>query len=118
MTDLVAVVSSGPGTAKHVENVTRGLDWGRVLLVVPAGSPTPFPLGETTELIPMDFSQPIQHVIEQLVASLKPKISGTEVGLNLISGDGKEHMAVLSAILRCGVGFRLIALTKEGVTEI
>ena len=41
-----------------------------------------------------------------------------ETAVNLISGDGKEHMALLSALLKLGVGIRLIALTKEGVKEV
>ncbi|MEK6961540.1 MAG: hypothetical protein AABX47_10315 [Nanoarchaeota archaeon] len=118
MTDLVAVVSSGAGTAKHVERVAFEMNWGKVMLVVPVASEAPFPLRANMELVKVDFSQPMGAVVENLVTHLKPKISGTEVGLNMISGDGKEHMAVLSAVLKCGVGFRLIALTKDGVTEI
>jgi hypothetical protein len=49
---------------------------------------------------------------------LKDKIKGTEVALNLVSGTGKEHMAILAALLKLGVGIRLVALTKEGFKEI
>ena len=41
-----------------------------------------------------------------------------EVGLNFISGTGKEHMALLSAVLKLGIGIRFFALTKDGVKEI
>lgn len=118
MTDLVAVVSSGAGTAKHVERVACEMPWRRVMIVVPVATEAPFQLRANMELVKTDFSQPMRTVVEGLVQKLKPKISGTEVGLNIISGDGKEHMAVLSAVLKCGVGFRLIALTKDGVAEI
>jgi len=118
MTDLVAVVSAGVGTAKHVERVACEMNWGKVLIIMPTSSEAPFPLRANMEIVKADFSQPMGSVVENLVTRLKPKISGTEVGLNMISGDGKEHMAVLSAVLKCGVGFRLIALTKDGVTEI
>ena len=133
MTDLVALVSSDPGAQKHVEHVISGQPWNRVFLISPtsAGGPSAGGTGSinsfvflsnvafsNVEVVPIDFTQPIQSVIEHIVQSLKSKISGTEIGLNLISGNGKEHMAVLSAVLKCGVGFRLIALTKEGVVEV
>ena len=49
---------------------------------------------------------------------LKEKISGIEVGLNIVSGSGKEHMALISALLKLGIGIRLVALTSNGVKEV
>ena len=36
----------------------------------------------------------------------------------MVSGTGKEHMCVLAALLKLGVGVRLVALTKEGVQQL
>jgi len=58
------------------------------------------------------------ELVEDIKKQLKDKISGTEVALNLVSGTGKEHMAILSAILKLGLGLRFIALTKDGVKEV
>ena len=55
---------------------------------------------------------------DTLRAQLKEKINDIEVALNMISGSGKLHMATLSALLKLGLGIRLIALTKQGVKEI
>lgn len=121
MTDLVALRSSDPGTQKHVDHVIAGRPWNRVFLISPTTPAAQGPFDHLlphVEVVPIDFSQPIQAVIDTIAQALKSKISGTEIGLNLISGNGKEHMAVLSAVLKCGVGFRLIALTKEGVVEV
>jgi len=38
--------------------------------------------------------------------------------VNIVSGDGKEHMALISALLKLGLGIRFVALTKEGIKEI
>jgi len=40
------------------------------------------------------------------------------VGVNFISGAGKEHMALVSALMKLGVGFRLMASTMDGVKEL
>ena len=50
--------------------------------------------------------------------NLKGKIKDTEVEVNFISGAGKEHMAIMGALLKLGVGIRLMALTRDGVEEI
>lgn len=118
MTDLVATISPEPTHAKHVERVMASQPWRRVFLIAPHQVTPPFHLPANAELVSVDFGQPIHSVVSTLQAVLKPNLQGTEVGLNLIAGTGKEHMAVLSAVLGCGVGFRLVALTKEGVMEV
>ena len=49
---------------------------------------------------------------------LKGKFGGMEVALSLASGDGKEHMALVSALINLPVGVRFAALTKEGVIDL
>jgi len=49
---------------------------------------------------------------------LKGKIRGIEAAVNLISGTGKEHMAIMSALLKLGLAIRFVTLTDSGVREI
>jgi len=49
---------------------------------------------------------------------LRGKIDGTEVALSIASGDGKEHMALISALINLPVGIRFAALTKDGVIDM
>ena len=53
-----------------------------------------------------------------ITEKLKGKINGMEVALSLASGDGKEHMALVSALINLPVGVRFAALTKEGVIDL
>jgi len=55
---------------------------------------------------------------EELSKKLKGKLNGTEVALSIASGDGKEHMALISALINLPVGIRFAALTKEGVIDL
>ena len=52
---------------------------------------------------------------EEILNKLKGKIKGTEVALTIASGEGKEHMALISAILSLPAGIRFTALTKDGI---
>ena len=70
------------------------------------------------EFVVTDFDKGIELIIEDIVKQLKGKLKGFEVALNLASGAGKEHMAIISALIRLGVGFRLVVLTKEGIKKI
>ena len=56
--------------------------------------------------------------LARIAVTKATKIKDSEVAVNFVSGTGKEHMALLSALLKLGIGIRLLALTKEGVTEI
>ena len=60
----------------------------------------------------------IPDLIEDLKTALKDKVKMMETAVNIISGEGKEHIALLSALLKIGVGIRLVALTKEGIKEV
>ena len=62
----------------------------------------------------------IQHIPE-MTETIKKELDGKIFGdaaVNLVSGEGKEHMAVLSALLKVGAGIRLVAVTTDGVKEI
>jgi len=61
---------------------------------------------------------PVLEVISKIKDNLNGRIKGFEVALNIVSGNGKEHMAILSALLKLGVGIRLMAVTKEGIKEL
>jgi hypothetical protein len=51
----------------------------------------------------------------EISKKLNKKFKGTEVALSIASGEGKEHMALISALLSLPVGIRFTALTKDGI---
>ena len=115
MTDLIACYSSGKGTQLHVQKVIEGRAWNRVYLVTPSSEKESLSIPKTAEKIMIDTSQTIVEMASQIQKALNGKITDLEVALNLVSGEGREHMAVISALLKLGMGIRLVALTKEGV---
>ena len=118
MTELIACLSSGKGTWAHVAKVIEGYPWERVFLVGDKFAREKFQVRPNTEFIEVDFSRFLTELIADVKSKLEGKIKGLEVGVNLISGEGKEHMAILAALLKLGIGVRFVALTPEGVQEI
>jgi|SRR3989338_3007507 len=118
MTTLVACLSSGKGTWGHVGRLIADGDWKKVILITNDFGKENFTPEKPADFIIVDSTQGLKELRNQIGDQLKLKIKDTEVAVNLVSGTGKEHMAIISALLKLGLGIRLIALTKDGIEEI
>ena len=118
MTDLVACLSSGEKSWAHVARLIKEQEWKKVFIITDDFGKKNFKSEKNVEFIVVNFQKPVFELIEGIRKELKGKITDLEVALNLVSGNGKEHMAVLSALLKLGVGIRLMAVTKEGIREL
>ena len=118
MTDLVACLSSGEKSWGHVARLIKEQEWKKVYLITNDFGRKNFKAEKDVEFIVVDFQKPVFELIEDIRKGLKGKITDMEVALNLVSGTGKEHMAILSALLKLGVGIRLMAVTKDGIREL
>lgn len=118
MTDLVACLSSGKSSWNHIKRLVDEGDWNNIYLVTDEFGLKNFSCSKSANFIIINAESSAKEIIENIKKQLAGRISELEVGLNLVSGTGKEHMAVLSALLQLGLGIRLMAVTKEGVREI
>ncbi len=117
MTSLVACLSTGKGTWGHVSRLIQDKKWDKVFLITNEFGKENFQKTENTELIIIDQNKSIKEIQQNITEQLKDKLEG-EVALNMISGTGKEHMALLSALLKLGLGIKQMALTKNGIEEV
>ena len=118
MTDLIACLSSGEKSWAHVARLIKEQDWKNVFLITNELGKNNFKAEKQVKFVVVDFQKPVSELIEDIKNGIKEKLTGFEVALNLVSGSGKEHMAILSALLKLGVGIRLMAVTKEGAKEL
>jgi len=116
MTELVACLSKE--NQPHLTRLIAEQDWEKVILISDSTSKNDLKCEKKTEFIIVDFKKPVSEAIIEIRAGLKQKVTGIEVALNLVSGSGKEHMAIMSALLKLGISFRFVAVTKDGVVEI
>lgn len=117
MTDLIACLSTGKGTWGHVSRLISDHEWGKILLITNDFGKENFTAEKGAEFIVVDSRQGMKELVDQIGSQVKDKVKG-EIALNLVSGTGKEHMAILSSIMKLGLGFRLMALTKDGIEEV
>ena len=118
MTDLVACLSPEDKSWAHVARLIKEQEWKNIFLIADEFGKNNFKSEKNVAFIVVDFKKPVFELINDIKNGLKGKITDLEVALNLVSGNGKEHMAILSALLKLGVGVRLVALTKDGIKEL
>lgn len=114
--ELVALLSTGKGTWAQVAGVINYGEWDNIILIGNEFSKK-FNCPKNAEFIEMKLSR-LVDLKEELQKKLKGKIKGTEVALSIASGSGKEHMALISALLSLPVGVRFTALTKDGLVTL
>lgn len=118
--EFVALISSGKGSWGQVAGLVNRGSWDNTILIVNEFAKariSGFDFAKKTEMVVIDFDAPIKEVIENIKEKMRGKIKGIEVALSLASGEGKEHMALISALLQLPVGIKFVALTREGITE-
>lgn len=119
MTNLVACVSSGgKGTWLHVAKLCEEVEWDNIFIISNQEGKDNFKCKKDINFILIDENKTISELRDHIKTNLNGKINDTEMAVNIVSGSGKEHMALLSALLKLGLGIRLMALTREGIQEI
>ncbi|MCX6710169.1 MAG: hypothetical protein NTV63_04445 [Candidatus Woesearchaeota archaeon] len=117
MTCLVAVLSSGKGTWAYLGAIIEKEPWEKIFLVTNDFGRENFGKRVKTEkqveFIVLNPEKTIPELIDSIAGALSGKIADFQVALNIISGEGKEHTAVLAALLRLGLAVRLVALDKD-----
>ena len=111
--ELIALISSGKGTWGQVAGVINREDWDSITLIGDNFAKQ-FTTEKDFEFIEVGSSR-LSELKEEIHKKLQGKIKGTEVALSIASGTGKEHMALISALLSLPVGIRFTALTKDGI---
>jgi phage-related protein len=115
--ELVALLSSGQGTWAQVSGLMKYGEWEKIIILGDDFSKD-FKHEKNFEFIKVDLNKKIKELQQEFKDKLKGKIDGTEVALSIASGDGKEHMALISALINLPVGIRFAALTKEGIIDL
>ena len=118
MAVLIACLSSGKGSWGHILRVVDGQDWEKIILITNDFGKKNFKCQKKVDLVVFDMGKPVDELINDHVKELKNRLGFGDVALNLVSGSGKEHMAILSALIKIGVGIRFVAYTRKGVCKI
>ena len=115
--EFIALLSTGKGTWAQVSGLMKYGEWEKIIILGDSFAKD-FKHEKNFEFIRVDLDKKLKDLKEEFLKKLKGKFNGTEVALSIASGDGKEHMALISALINLPVGIRFAALTKEGVIDL
>lgn len=116
MASLIATLGQGKGTWNELKKIIGQESWEKVYLVTNDFGRQKFQVD--AEFIVVDDRLPPKELAPEIMRQLKGKIRGVDVALNVVSGSGNVHMALLAALLKLGLGIRLVCLVNEKVEEI
>ena len=115
--EFIALLSSGKGTWAQVSGLIKYGEWEKIILLGDDFAKQ-FTCEKAFEFIKVGLDNKLKDLKDEFSQKLNGKIDGTEVALSIASGDGKEHMALISALINLPVGIRFAALTKDGVIDL
>jgi hypothetical protein len=118
MTSLVACIGTGKGTWALVQKLLVQEQWDKVFLITNNFGMEKFSTPKDAERVLLDDNWNTMQCVEHITKSLQGKIAGFEVGVNLTSGTGREHMAIISSVLKLGLAVRLVEAGAEKVSEL
>ncbi len=97
--------------------IKRG-DWENIFIVKNEETEL-FPIPLNCKIININSNASLIELKEEIIKKLKIFLGKDfEVALSIASGNGKENMALISALLNIPVGIRLVAFTKKGIEFI
>lgn len=118
MPTLIACLSSGKGTWSEVSRLIAQEQWSKVFLITDTFGKERFQPELNTEMVIISSHLEVSELVQEIKKNLQGKISDFEVALNLASGSGKEHMALLEAVLELGLNFRIVTLSQNGQMDV
>jgi len=116
MAILIAALSADKATATHVKKVIELENWEKIIVISEAQAK--IESKKPVEYIYVNMEKKSLELCSEITSKLRTKLKGIDVAVNIISGSGKLHMAILSAILKLGYGIRFVVLTEHGIKEI
>ncbi len=118
MTVLIAHVSSGKGTWKQVLDLVNKEKWSKVLLICNEFAYKTFEISPSKAIKLQIDENNLDEMFTKLTKVFKSQLKGEfDVAINQSSGSGNEHMAVMNAILRAGVGIRFVYYENDKLKE-
>jgi len=109
---LMAVLGVGKGTWGHVARLIADNEWDDIVLVTNEWGKENFtPSKEGRNWIILNNRAGFEIIKD----TVKEKLPDGEIALSLVSGNGKEHMAVLAALKEASKNYEIVTLTGDGV---
>ena len=108
---LVATLGVGKGTWGHVARLSTDEKFDKIVLIATEWVKENFKLTQDCEWILINNRAGFEVIKEEI----KSKLPKGEFAVSLVSGSGKEHIALLAAMKELKQPYQLVLLTGDGI---
>ena len=116
--NLIAFVGPDKENLGQVSALINRMDCEKIILLKDKSAPN-LQTNEKCVTVEIDSTKTLSELKAQIQEKVKKEIGNEfEVALSIASGTGKDHMAIISALLAIPVGIKLVAFTKNGIEFI
>ena len=113
--ELVAFLGKDKENLGQITALINKGEWEKILLLKNKDTPN-IQTTKQYKTLTINNSLPLFELKEEMKEKLSSSLAKEfEVALSLASGTGKEHMALISALLSVPVGIKIVAFTKNGI---
>ncbi|MFH1650389.1 MAG: hypothetical protein ABIA93_07635 [Candidatus Woesearchaeota archaeon] len=118
MTKLLACLAEPVSSWPVVLKLVKCPDFEQIILFCDEKAQKAFKAPENVRVVSFDRMLSAESMRDYFFSILKDMPFEMDVALNLSSGDGKEHMALIAAALRTGSGIRFVTWRKDSMVEV
>ena len=118
MAELIICLGNEIKDLNYLSKLIKDGKWEKIIILTAKKNINKLKPQKNSEIILINPKKTLVELSKEVKEKLKGKISGIEIAVNFVSASGKEHMALMSALLKLGLGIRLVALTPTNIQEI
>jgi len=119
MTDLVACLGTGKGTWTGVLKLINKLEFENIFLVVNQWTMENLKIKkDNLQFVLINSDDNTSKIRDSIIKQMEGKVKGFEVAVNIDSGTGKEHTALITALIKLGLALRFVVAEGESIEEV
>ena len=116
MKAFLGILSTGKGTWGQVAHIIDNVEYDKVYLISNEWAQDKFTCTKKINWIIIDPRKGFSEILEDIEAQW-PKEIVDELDINIHSGSGKEHSAILAILKKKKINFKIITINAEGIIK-
>jgi hypothetical protein len=115
MKTFLGILSTGKGTWGQVAHIIDNTEYDTVYLISNEWAQDKFTCSKQVKWIIIDPRKGFSEIVDDIEKQMPKELNDIE--LNIHSGSGKEHSAILSILLKNKIKFKIITINAEGIVR-
>lgn len=112
---FIGVLSTGKGTWGQVAHIIDNTEYEKVYLISNEWAQDKFNCSKPINWLIIDPRKGFSEIIEDLQNQWPKDLK--EIDLNIHSGSGKEHSAILAILLEKKIKFNIVTINAQGIQK-